>query len=77
MFILSSVVLYIFIKFVHAEDLSMLKGTVEFDCSRLPITYCCTTRVRTACEAQCFTIRCNSDFYKRGSLFYLLNYQFF
>ncbi|MCP9257423.1 hypothetical protein DINM_000665 [Dirofilaria immitis] len=39
---------------------------VQFDCSRLPITYCCTTRVRATCEKQCSNIRCDSDFYRQG-----------
>ncbi|VBB29450.1 unnamed protein product [Acanthocheilonema viteae] len=65
MFILSSVVLYISTKFVHGEDISMMEESVKFDCSRLPITYCCTTRVRTTCKVQCSTIRCDSGFYKR------------
>ncbi|EJW88041.1 hypothetical protein WUBG_01049 [Wuchereria bancrofti] len=65
MFILSSVMLYISVKFVFGEHLSLMEGTVEFDCSRIPVTYCCTARVRTVCEAQCSSIHCDSDFYRR------------
>ncbi|VDK72152.1 unnamed protein product [Litomosoides sigmodontis] len=61
----SSALLYIFIKFVHGEELSMIEGSVKFDCSRLPVAYCCTTRVRTTCKELCSTIRCDLDFYKR------------
>uniref|UniRef100_A0A0R3S4E9 DB domain-containing protein n=1 Tax=Elaeophora elaphi TaxID=1147741 RepID=A0A0R3S4E9_9BILA len=67
MFVLSSVVLYISTKFVHGEDLSAIEGSVKFDCSRLPITYCCTTRGRSTCKAQCSAIHCDSDFYKRDN----------
>ncbi|CAG9531529.1 unnamed protein product [Cercopithifilaria johnstoni] len=65
MFILSSILVYAFTKFVHGEYLSVIEDNVKFDCSRLPVTYCCTTRVRITCEAQCSTTRCDSDFYKR------------
>ncbi|KAM3728755.1 Serine--tRNA ligase [Dirofilaria immitis] len=75
MFILSSIMLYISIKlFVHGEDLFLMPTLdipVQFDCSRLPITYCCTTRVRATCEKQCSNIRCDSDFYRQGFPFYL------
>ncbi|KAK6112337.1 DB module family protein [Brugia pahangi] len=65
MCILSSAVLYIFVKFVFGEDLSLMEGAFEFDCSRIPATYCCTARVRTVCETRCSNIHCDSDFYRQ------------
>ncbi|VDN58802.1 unnamed protein product [Dracunculus medinensis] len=38
-----------------------------FDCNRVPISFCCTTRMQHECTSKCAFIECTPDFYKRST----------
>lgn len=67
----SHLCIFYLIGFIYAEN-SFNKAI--FECHRMPISFCCTSRLRQNCLSHCSAIHCIGDsFYKQGFQLFTLN----